>query len=49
MLYYIIYLKSRNLNDCNALEKYVKECIDKKLTDFFPFNRALQIEDTDQT
>jgi inositol 1,4,5-triphosphate receptor type 1 len=47
MLYYIIYIKRKNLNDCNALEKYVKNCIDKKDTKFFPFKRALQIEEAE--
>ncbi|CAD8139457.1 unnamed protein product [Paramecium pentaurelia] len=45
MLYYIIYIKNKDLNDCNALEKFVKRCIDGKETAFFPFGRALQIED----
>ncbi|CAD8135704.1 unnamed protein product [Paramecium pentaurelia] len=45
MLYYIIYIKNKDPNDCNALEKYVKKCIEGKETTFFPFERALQIED----
>ncbi|CAD8151578.1 unnamed protein product [Paramecium octaurelia] len=53
MLYYIIYIKNKDPNDCNALEKYVNKCIQEKETKFFPFGRALQIEsqeeDQDQT
>ncbi|CAD8133367.1 unnamed protein product [Paramecium octaurelia] len=45
MLYYIIYIKNKDPNDCNALEKFVKKCLDDKETVFFPFRRALQIEE----
>ncbi|CAD8173112.1 unnamed protein product [Paramecium octaurelia] len=45
MLYYIIYIKSKDANDCNSLEKYLKKCIQEKETKFFPFGRALQIEE----
>lgn len=41
MLYYIIYIKNKDPNDCNALEKFVKRCIEGKETAFFPFGRAL--------
>ncbi|CAD8052984.1 unnamed protein product [Paramecium sonneborni] len=44
MLYYIIYIKNKDPNDCNALEKFVKKSIEIKETSFFPFERALQIE-----
>ncbi|CAD8087418.1 unnamed protein product [Paramecium sonneborni] len=47
MLYYIIYIKNKDPNDCNSLEKYVNKCIIEKETKFFPFGRALQTEELD--
>ena len=35
-LYYIIYIKNKSFEECDALEKYVKECILNDKTDFFP-------------
>lgn len=35
-LNYIIYIKSKPIDECDGIEKYVKECIAKEHTDFFP-------------
>lgn len=32
MVFYLLYLKNKNLNECDALEKYIKECIESKNT-----------------
>lgn len=41
MIFYLIYLKKKDPNDCDALEKYVKQCIEDKNADFFPQEKAL--------
>lgn len=33
---YIIYIKSKNIEECDGVEKYVKKCISNKQTSFFP-------------
>lgn len=40
-LNYIIYIKSKPIDDCDGIEKYVKECITKENTDFFPSRTTL--------
>ena len=35
-LNYIIHIKDKPLEDCDGFERYVKECISKEKTDFFP-------------
>jgi inositol 1,4,5-triphosphate receptor type 1 len=44
MLFYILNIKKKNINNCDSLEKYVKRCIEEKSTVFFPTNMALQIK-----
>ncbi|KAM3134788.1 hypothetical protein pb186bvf_013113 [Paramecium bursaria] len=44
MLFYIIYIQKKNLNSCNILEQYVKKCIEKQETDFFPKD-AIQMQE----
>jgi hypothetical protein len=46
MLFYLIYLQKRNYNDCDSLEKYVKQLIEEKDTAFFPMNKCLQLPET---
>ncbi|KAL4434984.1 hypothetical protein ABPG74_017740 [Tetrahymena malaccensis] len=43
-LNYILYIKSKTLDECDGIEKYVKECISKEQTDFFPQRNTLTIE-----
>ena len=33
---YNIYIRNKDIKDCDGLEKYVKECISNGKTDFFP-------------
>ena len=43
-LYYIVYLESKDLNDCDGLEKYVRNCLTKKDLNFIPFNEAMSLQ-----
>jgi inositol 1,4,5-triphosphate receptor type 1 len=43
MLFFLISIKRKNVNNCDSLEKYVKKCIEEKSTSFFPNKQALQI------
>ncbi|KAL4480829.1 hypothetical protein ABPG72_001698 [Tetrahymena utriculariae] len=40
-LNYIIYIKSKPLDECDGIEKYVKESISKEITDFYPQRTSL--------
>ena len=41
MLFYIIYVESKDDNDCDALEKYVKDKVKEKKTDFIPLYHSI--------
>lgn len=41
---FLIYIKNRDMNDCNGIEKYVKELMEAHKTDFLPIGRAMVLE-----
>jgi len=41
---FFIYINQKNINDCNGIEKYVKELVDKKSIDFLPIGKAMNLE-----
>ncbi len=47
-LNYIIYIKNKNIDECDGVEKYVKECIIQGKTDFFPKRKTLSIQKAEQ-
>ncbi|EAR93160.2 cation channel family protein (macronuclear) [Tetrahymena thermophila SB210] len=53
LLFYIIYIRRKSENDCDALEKYIKKCLDRsegenklqlKPVDFTPIGKSLSIQ-----
>lgn len=45
---FLIYIKEKDINNCNGIEKYVKETVSKRNIEFLPMKRALCLdEDTD--
>ena len=47
-LHFALYLEEKDKRNCNELEKYVKEMLMKKNTEFFPMKRAMALEEADQ-
>ena len=44
-LYYVIQLEQKEKCDCDGLEKYVKDCIEKEDYTFLPLNQSLTLEE----
>ena len=44
-LYYIVELESKEKNECNGLEKYVKGCLEKEDYSFLPLNQSRILKD----
>ena len=42
-LYFIVYLKEKQKNACNGVEKYVKEQIEKDDISFFPLGKSIDL------
>ena len=42
---FLIYISEKNVNDCNGIEKYVKELVNKKSIEFIPIGRALALKE----
>jgi len=40
---FMIYIQKKEKSDCNGIEKYVKEQIEQKKTDFIPHRKATAI------
>jgi hypothetical protein len=45
-MYYIFYIQDKKENNCDGLEKYIKEKIDSSSVDFFPMGKALCLPKT---
>ena len=41
---YLVYLKQKNINDCNGVEKYVKEALKEKDYKFIPHLTSASIQ-----
>ena len=44
-MYYIVELESKEKNECNGLEKYVKSCLEKEDYSFLPLNQSRILKD----
>jgi len=47
-LYFFIYLKLKKKDEYTAIEEYVSKRLEKKKSDFFPFLKAISLEDDDE-
>lgn len=45
---FLIYIKEKNIIDCNGIEKYVKEMVEKKNIDFIPIGKALSLAEEEK-
>lgn len=43
-IFYMEYVKSKNINDCDGVEKYIRACIEMKKYHFIPIGRACSLE-----
>ena len=43
-LNYLIFIQKKNINDCNAMEKRVKELIKKSDISFIPLGKAIALQ-----
>jgi len=44
-IFFIIYLSSKEDNDCNGVERYVKQKIKENSIEFFPIKAAMDLPD----
>lgn len=40
---FLIYIREKNINDCNGIEKHVKELVNKKNIEFLPIGMAMAL------
>jgi hypothetical protein len=45
---FLIYINNKNINDCNGIEKYVKELVNANKIDFLPIGKALALHEENE-